>query len=406
MLLYGRAILLIVFFGLNFLCYASSNTIPNKKLQLLLDQFRINSQAPAAVMSINFHNKAVLTFLSGTIDNTTNGDPHPQKVTVDNLFQIGSITKSFTAAIILQLEHEGKLNIDDSIADTVKRYGKWLPKEEYLAWKKVTIKQLLNMTSGIFDVTEDTDFYTTMAKHPDKNWTAYEILKYALKHKPYFPPGQGWHYSNTTYNILGILIEAITHHSVETEINQRFLTATQLNLTHTYFPSFPLPEKILKQMAHGYAYSPGEFSPPVQSGTDMTKLNLSIAGASGAMISNSLDITKWVRSLFTGKVVPKIQLQEMMSAVCMEAHDPCKLGDAIPAESHLQGFALGLVRLYDPQLGLSWVYIGSTPGYYSAFVWLPKRKLAAAMTISASSANSQKILKTLMNAIKLLNKDS
>jgi len=389
---------LIVFFA-SFCCYANINAT-NHDIQNLLNNFRINSNVPAAVLSINSQDNKLSNFVSGTLMQRTATDKNPSPIATDNLFQIGSITKSFTAAVVLQLEAEGKLSINDTISDITQKYGQWLPKKEYDAWKNISIKQLLNMTSGIYSVTEDKDFMSMLAKQPLKNWTPQEIIKYAYKNKSYFFPGKGWHYSDTNYNILEILIETVTKHSFKDEINQRILKKYGLN--NTYYLPCEYPINIMDRMAHGYAYTGGGFSPPIASGSDMTRFNMSAAGASGALVSNSIDITRWVKLIFTGNILPAAQLNEMMSAVCTGEDKSCNPGEPLSSDSHSQGYSLGLARIYDPQLGVVWVYIGGTPGYFSSLMWLPKKNIALALTVSATTKESKKLLKLLGESAKLI----
>ena len=372
-------------------CYADKNVNNQEKIQSLLDNFRKESNAPAAVLTINYADNRVSNYVSGNIKKTTN-----------NLFQIGSITKSFTAVIILQLEAEGKLSINDTIFDITQKYGSWLPKDEYNAWKNISIKQLLNMTSGIFDITEDENFMKILAKHPEKNWQPEEILRYAYIHEPYFAPGMGWHYTNGAYNILGMLVEKVTQNSFENEINQRLIK--KYNLANTFYLPYEYPKNILNRMAHGYAYHGGGFSPPIKSGKDMTRFNMSAAGPSGALVSNSIDITKWVKLIFSNQILPEIQMNELLSAVCMGDNQSCRAGETLPLNSHSQGFSLGIVHMYDSELGLIWVYFGDTPGYSSGFIWLPKKKIALAMTISSTSEKGKKLLKKL-SEIATITKD-
>jgi D-alanyl-D-alanine carboxypeptidase len=258
------------------------------------------------------------------------------------------------------------------------------------------------MTSGIFSVTEDNNFLDQLGKHPEKTWTPQEIIHYAYKNKPYFSPGKGWHYSDTNYYILEILIETVTKHSFDEEINKRILKKYALNNTH-YLP-YKYSEKIMKQMAHGYAYAEGGFSPPMRSGSDTTLANMSAASAAGALVSTSIDVTRWVRLLFTGKVLPEQQLNEMLDAVCTGNEGSCQAGKPISAKSHSQGFSLGLERMYDRELGLMWIYIGGTYGYYSAFIWLPEKKISLALTMNATTKVSKKLLKTLARVAKLIPK--
>ncbi len=397
-----KIVILILVLGFVLPCYAykNLNISINNKISSLIENFRKNTNAPSAVLSIRFPNGERINYISGTTEKKAFKNLIPHKVTVDNLFQIGSITKSFIAVIILQLEAENKLSINDTIANMNHKYGMWLSKDEFNAWKNITIKQLLNMTSGIFSITEDPQFNEEyLVKFPKKQWDPKEELKFSLKHKNYFAPGTGWHYSDTDYTILGILIEAITGHSVETEINNRILHPTHLK--NTYYLSRSYPDFIRKKMAHGYAYT-GDFSPPVQPGTDMTFVNMSVANAAGAMVSNTNDIIDWVHDIFTGKILQPAQRNEMQSVVCSATDGSCKPGESLRLNSRFVGFGLGLVYLYHPKLGPIWFYIGSTAGYYAAFLWVPQQDLTLAMTISSSSEHSKKIFKTLLETASLV----
>lgn len=382
------------------ICYADLGKRNNAQIQDLLNNFRKDSKSPAAVLTINFSNKKMLNYISGTINYPSKNNLNPPAITTGNLFQIGSITKSFTAVMILQLEAEGKFSINDTIFDVTQKYGMWLPTKEYEAWKKISIKQLLNMTSGIFDVTEDENFMEILTKYPEKNWKSTEILNYALKHKPYFSPGTGWHYTNGAYNILGMLIEKITQDSFENEINKRLIK--KYNLTNTFYLPHELPKNIFDRMAHGYVYTGGSFSPPMQPGDDMTRFNLSAAGPSGALLSNSIDIAKWVQILFSNKILPPLQMNELLTVVCTGEDQSCHPGEVLSAENHSQGFSLGLVRIYDPELGFLWVYFGDTPGYSNGFIWMPEQKIALALTISSTSKNGKKLLKQLSEIAKII----
>jgi D-alanyl-D-alanine carboxypeptidase len=256
------------------------------------------------------------------------------------------------------------------------------------------------MTSGIFDAFEDKTFMQILTKNPQKNWTPEEIINYAYKHKPYFAPGAGWHYANSNYNLLGMLIRKVTHRSFKDEINNRLLK--KYNLHNTFYLPYAYPENILDRMAHGYVYYGSEFSPPMKSGSDMTRTNMSAAGPSGALVSNSIDITRWVRLLFSNKILPALQMNELKTLVCTGEDKSCQAGKVLAPDSYSQGYSLGLVRMHDPKLGLIWVYFGDTPGYSSGFIWLPKQKIALAMTISANSKNSKKLLKELGEIAKLI----
>lgn len=386
--------------------YSNASSI-NSDLQQLVDDFRIKSHAPAAVLSMRSPNQ-VNHFTSGTVRRISAENPNPPKITTEHLFQIGCNTKPFTAIVLLQLEAEGKISINDTIAEVTQKYGSFLPKREYQLWKGITIKQLLNMTSGIFDIVEDEtgnkEFMEILARYPEKQWKPIEIFRLSSKYKPYFPPGKGWHYSNPAYNLLGSLVEAVTKHSFEYEMNQRIFKKYDLN--HTFYLPYEYPDNIMQKMAHGYVYSGSAFSPPMKSGSDMTRFNMSPAGPAGAMVSNSTDLTRWAYLLFTGKILAPQQLKEMLTTVCRGNDKSCVPGEVLSDDSHSDGFGLGFARMHDPQLGIIWFNIGNTPGYYSAIAWIPNKKTALALTLSADSKEAEKILKTLVKAAKLVTDES
>lgn len=185
-------------------------------------------------------------------------------------------------------------------------------------------------------------------------------------------------------------------------MRERLLGVNALNLQNTFYFARSYPKTILQRMAHGYAYPGGEFCPPVKPGSDMTEINMSVANAGGAMISNTPDLTRWQRDLFSGRVLAEKQLKEMMSAVCMGKEYNCHPGEPVKFNGEIPGFSLGLVYLYKPELGSMWVYLGGTAGYYTGIMWVSNRKIALAMAVSASSAAHKDILRTLGNIAKTI----
>src|SRR5207253_2507969 len=101
---------------------------------------------------------------------------------------IGSNTKTFTGTVILQVVDEGNLGLDDPVSE----YQPKVPNGE-----NITIRQLLNMSSGLYNYAEDKEFNETLDSEPDKVWTPGEVVEIGFQHQPYFAPGEGFHYSNT-----------------------------------------------------------------------------------------------------------------------------------------------------------------------------------------------------------------
>jgi D-alanyl-D-alanine carboxypeptidase len=342
----------------------------DKQLQQLLDQTRKDNGIVNMSMSVSLDaNSATRNYVSGTLQQ--NGT---EKVAPDTLFQIGSITKSFTAAVILQLESEGKLSIDDTV-------DKYLP-NEYPKWNNVTLIQLMNMTSGIYDYVDpyfgEREIYNPSYRH--KTWQLHELADYAYnKHSDLkFPPGTNWEYTNTAYILLGMIIEQVTGHTVDYEFNSRLLgDNSQLGLLNTYYlPYSPndYPPDIQNRLAHDY-----KRIYPDKTISDITDIDLSMASTAGAMISDPKDIIIWVRDLFNNKVLPAKQFKEMTTEYWYLIPEDVKPKDApggvYPANTYY-GFGLMATKNFSPQKnyvinGYTWWYQGGTLGGTFIFVLLP-----------------------------------
>lgn len=211
-------------------------------------------------------------------------------------YRIASVTKAFVSVLVLQLEAEGKLDIDDAVE-------KWLP-GLVPNGGAITLKELLNHTSGLFDYTADETFAVELLSAPGRSWTPQELLALAFAHKPFFAPGRNWTYSNTNYIVLGLLVEKLTGKPLAQVLQERLFTP--LNLASTSFPS---TITLGPDFVHGY-YTFG-----TGARTDVTPaLGPSWAWAAGGIVSNAGDVTTFYRALLTGQLVPAAQLREMQVA--------------------------------------------------------------------------------------------
>jgi D-alanyl-D-alanine carboxypeptidase len=203
---------------------------------------------------------------------------------VDEHFRIGSVTKLFTATVLLQLVAEGRIDLDD------------------------TSRRLLNHTSGNFDYTDDPGFVADMtgpaflttrfrAYRPD------ELVALAMAHPPVFAPGNAWQYSNTNYVLAGQLIERVTGNSYAEEVHRRIVRPLGLAGTHLPDTETTLPEP------HARHYS--TLLVPGADPHDVTDLNASCAWAAGAMVSTVGDLTRFLAALLTGRLL-RPDLQEQM----------------------------------------------------------------------------------------------
>jgi CubicO group peptidase (beta-lactamase class C family) len=215
------------------------------------------------------------------------------------LFAIGSITKNMVASLTLQLAEEGVLSLEDSL-------GVWLQAYPNID-DRVTIRQLLNHTSGIYQYFSNQAIWDEMERDPARVWTHEEVLTYVLE--PYFPPGEGFRYSNTNYTLLGMIIEKATGATVGSELRRRFWEP--LGLSRTYFA---IEEEIPDNVAHVWGSQK-----PGGEAEDLTRApraaHDSIIHPSGGVFATAEDLARWSDALFGGEVIGESQLDEMLEFV-------------------------------------------------------------------------------------------
>jgi D-alanyl-D-alanine carboxypeptidase len=208
----------------------------------------------------------------------------PQRpMAVDDKFRVGSNTKTFVITVLLQLVDEGKLSLDDPVSKfdlPVK-----VPNGEH-----ITVRQLMQMRSGLLDLYALPAFQA-MTIAPDAAFDRTHWVQLALDRPALFAPGTKWSYSNTNYMLLGMIVEAITHETVATEISKRLLTPMALNNTSfpTTDPQMPTP------YAHGYMLD--AHNDWVENSVEFPP---SVTWAAGVMISDMADMKRWVKAYVTG----------------------------------------------------------------------------------------------------------
>jgi len=305
-------------------------------------------------------------------------------VTPEALFEIGSNTKAFTAAVILQLEAAGRLDIDQTVGD-------WLP--QYPAWGKVSIRRLLNMTSGIPTYSEAPRFMHAQGADMDRHYTPQQLVRYAYPRPGNeLPPSTGWFYSNTNYILAGMIAAKAGGASYDLLLRRQIFRP--LGLEDTFYTSGIVPRRIIERMASGYFENPtcslyrpectvAPLAPLV--GKDVRKADLTWTGAAGGIISTPRDLALWVRGLFGGRVMPRKQLNEMLQLVSMETGEPIE--HVTPQDP--SGFSLGLGQIFQPGLGRLWFFEGVTLGYRAVFAYFPKDDLVMTAATNSQPAKDQ-----------------
>ncbi|MFL5693913.1 MAG: serine hydrolase domain-containing protein [Ktedonobacteraceae bacterium] len=319
-----------------------------EKLQPLLVAKMKEQRTPGAIIFVDDPGQGSWTTTLGTSDLATR-----MPMDVNSYMRIGSITKTLTGTVVLQLVDEGKLRLDDPV-------GKYQP--EVPNGGNITIRELLNMTSGLFNYSEDQGFDQALLADPGKVWNPKDLVAIAFQHPPYFAPGQGLHYTNTNYILLGMLIEQITGMPVEKAFQQHIFTPLRMDgssLPPRTSAAIPDPHP------HGYMYgTEGTGTGPT---IDVTGWNTSWGWTAGSAISTLHDLKIWAKALATGQLLSASTQKERLSWVPYKkvswiGHDTlayglgmADFGGFIGHNGGLPGFQSFMV--YQPQKGATIVVL-------------------------------------------------
>ncbi|HEX7912913.1 MAG TPA: serine hydrolase domain-containing protein [Paraburkholderia sp.] len=289
-------------------------------------------------------------------------------------FRVGSITKTWTGTVILQLVQEGKL----SLSDPVSKYIANVPNGNL-----ITIEQLLTMRSGLYNYSTSLAFNQTLDSQPNKVWTTAELLSIGFGQPVYFAPGADFRYSNTNTVLLGLIIEQLTGMSAADAMQARLFAP--LGLTDTFLPpqdntSLPAPSP------HGYqwgtnvetadsdALSP-ERQAAAQSGalqpTDVTGVNTSWGWTAGSGISTAKELAAYVQRMVGGGYLnADLQAQRLASCTSLQPSDPTAAS-----------YCLGLAKF-----GTFYGHTGEIPGFNTFMGYDPATKTTIITWATTASA--------------------
>jgi D-alanyl-D-alanine carboxypeptidase len=243
---------------------------------------------------------------------------------------IGSVTKTFVAATVLQLAEEGRINLDASVRG-------YLPEQRRVD-RAISVRQLLNHTSGLADVFNDRT-KAAMESDPGRAWTSKEVL--AAVGSPWFEPGRAYGYANTNYHLLGLIVERVTGATLESQIEARFLGPLGLHGTRSLDAD--------------------------NAGAMLPKSWASIFWASGAMSSNATDLARWGDALLGGEVLDDATLEAM-------------------TDVHSDDYGLGIKRLELPRR-VGYGHTGLLYAYTTMLIHLPKDDVTVALLVNRTQVD-------------------
>lgn len=321
-------------------------------LQTALDTGRDAARARGAVMT-------VITPACGAWDGVSakaNVDPPKSQ----QLLRIGSITKTYVAATVLLLVSDGKIALDEKAATYTTALDPTSP---------VTVRQLLNHTSGIFNYTNDMAFIEGALDAPERVYAPTELVEVALAHPPTNAPGEAWNYSNTNFVLLGLIAESVGQAPLATQIRTRLLEP--LGLTSTFLDGDEIATIPL---------NPG-FS---ASGVDATyAADPSFAWAAGAMLATTGDVARWNEALIEGKVVMEPELAAML--------------DGVPTAQNGLTYGLGVMILSaDIAIEKGIGHGGDIFGYHCQSVYFPEKETAVSACVTSDHSVNDILAETLL----------
>ncbi|MDV9178314.1 serine hydrolase domain-containing protein [Streptomyces sp. W16] len=318
--------------------------------------------APGAIARIDDHG-TVRTAAAGVDDRTT-------RQAIDNAdrFRIGSVTKSFSAVVLLQLVDAHRLDLDASV-------DRYLP--GLLPDRRITVRHVLSHRSGLYDYTNSmfANSVSGFEAVRDKVFTYRQLVRLSLKHSRTNAPGAAYSYSNTNFVVAGMLIEKLTGHSVGTAYRDRIIKPLKLRDTFYVHPDTKIPGR----HAHGYLTPDRAGANPV----DATDQTVSWAQSAGALISTTHDLNTFFSALLSGRLTSAAGLAQMERWT--------------PVNSTTR-YGLGL-RRRDLSCGVSvYGHTGAVQGFYTySFTSKDGRR---SLTALANTSNNGTVLNTMAGTLE------
>ncbi len=315
---------------------AGGTNVLKKELQLKLDEWHKAGKFPGATLGVVLADGESFGLAVGYSDRDAKTPMKPS----DRMLA-GSTGKTFAAATALQLVREGKINLDD-------KAEKYLGTEAWFARlpnaSDITVRQLMNHTSGLVRYEFKDTFTRDLTANPDKVWKPAELVAYLLGEKAPFAAGQGWDYSDTNYIVLGMIIEKVTGKKFYDEANRRVVKPLKLSDT------IPQDGPRIKGLVQGYAGADNPFGGKdamIENGK--FAINPQFEWTGGGWATTSQDLARWAKMLYEGKAFDSSLLPQMLDGV------------AAPMLGRETQYGLGVI-IRKTQAGTSYGHSGFFPG--------------------------------------------
>ncbi|MDQ3011855.1 MAG: beta-lactamase family protein, partial [Acidobacteriota bacterium] len=266
-----------------------------KRIQARFLELRKDAEFPGANIGIVWGKDKAMSVSVGFADLE-----NQQALKPEDKMLAGSIGKTYVSAITLQLVEEGQLNLDDKIE-------KWLGKETWFARlpnaNQITLRMLMNHTSGISEHVMHKDFIKALREQPDRVWKPEELIAFILDSKPLFEAGKGWSYADTNYIVVGMIFDRVSGKTVYGEVQRRILSKFKLKET------VPSDSRTIPGLITGYSQvgSPFGFEGrTINEGKFI--INPQMEWCGGGFASTAQDLARWAKFLYEGKVIGQSSL--------------------------------------------------------------------------------------------------
>ena len=308
------------------------------------------SGAPGAIAAIRTPEGTWVRSL-GVADKAS-GEP----MQADMHHRIGSVTKTFTATLLLKAAARGQLSLDD----TIDRYVEGIPNGD-----EITLRQMADMSSGIASYTLDEQWQDEFFSDPRAVWTPEELVKFGIEDSPVFDPGDDFQYSNTNYVLLGMVLEQVTGKPIERLYSKQIIKP--LHLKETSFPD-AADSSIPEPYDHGYTLQGQSGGEPV----DATDWNPSWGWTAGGMISTADDMLVYGRALCTGKgLLPREQQAERLTSFLY----------GLPPNSPEKAYGLGFGTVG------GWLgHTGTQPGFNTTVYYHPQLHTTVVLEVNSDTS--------------------
>jgi D-alanyl-D-alanine carboxypeptidase len=299
------------------------------------------------------------------------------KVTPQTPFAIASVTKTFTAALILRLADQGRLTINDPLA-------RWLP--DYPNAARITLRMLLQHTSGLADFFSNPKFDAALNRAKLRAWTPDEVLPFVGK--PVFAPGKGWAYSNTNFVLLGLVAERAGGAPWAEQVRREFFVPLGLASTYVQGVGTPVvPPAHANQMFVG---SGGRILPrDLGDGSTFVPFTsvATAAFSAGSIASTSGDLARWAQALYGGDVLTPVSKAEMLTF------------DPNISRAYATAYGLGVSRVKIDGRFVAFGHTGALAGTRAAIRWLPKERVSVAVVFNRDLFRGDDMIRHLMAAL-------